>query len=220
MTTYDTVLFDSDGVLVTPPAAETQATATHEAFESLGIEDVDPGVVDELVDGVSPDRIREFCGRYGLEPEHFWETWEHHDEQSQFEQFRAGSRDRYNDLEAIGRIAQPCGVVSNNHHSTIAFVLEHFDLEAWFDRYYGRPKTLESLSLQKPNTHYLERALADFEAANALYIGDSEHEVIAAHDAGMDSVFIRRRHTADVSLRVEPTYDVDGLPEVASIAAE
>ncbi|MFP9192971.1 HAD family hydrolase [Natrialbaceae archaeon A-CW1-1] len=220
MTTYDTVLFDSDGVLVTPPAAETQATATRDAFAAMGVDDVDSGVIDELVAGVSPDRVRELCGRYDLEPDRFWTTWEDHDERSQFEQFRAGRRDCYDDLEAIDAIAQPCGVVSNNHHSTIEFVLEHFDLEPWFDRYYGRPKTLESLSLQKPNTHYLERALADFEATNALYIGDSEHDVTAAHDAGMDSAFVRRPHTADVSLAVEPTYDVDGLLEVASIVAE
>jgi phosphoglycolate phosphatase len=72
--------------------------------------------------------------------------------------------------------------------------------------------------VKKPNPHYLKRALADLEAESALYVGDSESDVIAANRAGMDSVFVRRQHCCDVELTVHPTYDVNDLHDVATIA--
>ena len=220
MSAYDTVVFDSDGVLVTPPAYETQAAATVIAFEELGVRDVDRQVIDEIVTGVAVDRLRDICATYGLDPETFWEVWERHDEQSQLAQFRTGARDRYDDVTIIETLSQRCGVVSNNHHSTIAFVLDFFDLESLFDTYYGREKTLRSLELQKPNTHYLDRALSELEATSALYVGDSDSDVVAAARAGMDSVFVRRPHCRDVELTMSPTYEVDTLEAVVGIVSD
>lgn len=219
MTAYDAVIFDSDGVLVRPPTDDVQAEATTAAFEAMGIETVDRAIVDELCDGVPAERVRELCRRYDLEPEPFWTAWEDHDERSQFRRFRDGTRGPYDDLEAVEQLEQPCGIVSNNHHTTIEFVLEYFDLEHLFETYYGREKTLESLALQKPNGHYLERALADLdvEAGRALYVGDSECDVLAAHRTGMDSAFVRRDHCRDVVLSEAATYDVAGLDAIPQI---
>ena len=55
--------------------------------------------------------------------------------------------------------------------------------------------TVESLERKKPNTHYVERALSDLDADAALYVGDSESDVVAADRAGLDSAFVRRPHT-------------------------
>lgn len=217
MTTYDTVLFDSDGVLVEPPARETQAGATRDAFRSVGTTTVEPHHVDAIVAGVSLEDLYDICSIYDLEPERFWEVRERLDEESQFEKFRDGYRTRYDDVTAISDLRQRCGVVSNNHHSTIEFVLDHFELHSPFETYYGREKTLESLRLKKPNTHYLDSALADLEADSALYVGDSESDVIAAHRAGMDSVFVRRDHCRSVDLSVTPTYEVSDLLELPNI---
>lgn len=41
MSRYDAVLFDSDGVLVEPPARETQLAAARDAFREVGVEGVD-----------------------------------------------------------------------------------------------------------------------------------------------------------------------------------
>lgn len=220
MTTYDAVLFDSDGVLVEPPAAETQTEATRAAFRAVGVEDVDQRSLDDIVNGATVGRLREICTSYDLEPVEFWRAREHHDERSQFEQFDAGNRDRYADVTAISGLEQPCGVVSNNHHSTIEFVLDAFDLASLFDTYYGRPKTIESLERKKPNPHYLERALEDLSCETALYVGDNESDVIAADRAGIDSAFVRRPHCADVTLSAAPTYDVETLDDVAEVVAE
>lgn len=219
MTGYDAVLFDSDGILVEPPAYDVQAAATRDAFREVCEREVACEHVDEIVHGVTVNGLHEICRRYELEPEILWEARERCDEESQFEDFEAGSRDRYDDVDAIVELPQPRGVVSNNHHSTIEFVLDFFDLESLFDTYYGREKTVDSLRLKKPNTHYLERALADLEGESALYVGDSESDVIAARRAGMDSAFVRRPHCRNVDLSAEPTYDVADLREVVEIAA-
>ncbi|WP_458207370.1 HAD family hydrolase [Haladaptatus sp. NG-SE-30] len=217
MTVYDTVLFDNDGVLVDPPAYETQVEATRAAFREVGVDAPGQRHVDAVVNGVTVDGLHEICTVYDLDAEVFWESRERHDENSQLERFRAGTRDCYDDVAAVTNLSQTCGVVSNNHHSTIEFVLDFFDLRPSFDTYYGREKTIESLQLKKPNTHYLDRALADLTAESALYVGDSESDVVAAHRAGLDSVFVRRPHCSDVTLSVDPTYEVDDLHGVATI---
>jgi phosphoglycolate phosphatase len=54
-----------------------------------------------------------------------------------------------------------------------------------------------------------------YDAESALFVGDSESDVVAARRAGLDSTFVRRRHTRDVDLSVAPTYEVDSLHDVA-----
>ncbi|WP_254545028.1 HAD family hydrolase [Halomarina pelagica] len=217
MTEYDAVLFDSDGVLVEPPASETQIEATRAAFREVGVDDPERRHLLDLTSGVTVDGLREICAAYDLDAETFWDARERHDERSQFEAFRANLRTRYDDVTAIAELPENRGVVSNNHHSTVEFKLDFFDLRPLFDTFYGREMTIESLSLKKPNAHYLERALADLSAESALYVGDSESDVVAAHRAGLDSVFLRRSHRRDVDLSVAPTFEVDSLHDVVAL---
>jgi hypothetical protein len=117
--------------------------------------------------------------------------------------------ERYSRLEST--------FVAIDHSNGRIPLLDFFDLRPSFDTYYGREKTVESLSLKKPNPHYLERALSDLEAETALYVGDSESDVAAAHRAGVDSAFVRRPHCREVELTASPTHDVDDLHGVATI---
>ncbi|QCW02938.1 HAD family hydrolase [Natrinema pallidum] len=217
MTEYEAVLFDNDGILVAPPAAETQREATRAAFREVGVADIDEQYLNAIVAGVTVDELEALCNACGLDPEPFWEARERLDERSQLEAFESGARGCYDDVACITDLSQPCGVVSNNHHSTVAFVLEFFGLRPLFATYYGREKTVESLRLKKPNPHYLERALADLDAESALYVGDSESDVIAADRAGIDSAFVRRAHCRDASLSVTPTYEGATLREIVRI---
>ncbi|WP_178916327.1 HAD-IA family hydrolase [Natronomonas gomsonensis] len=217
MPDYDAVLFDSDGVLVEPPGAETQTAAIRRAFQSVGVDDPEAEHVQALTSGVTSETLDDIGAAYDIDPAALWDAREHHDEQSQFDAFRAGDRDRYDDTAAVSEIPLPRGVVSNNHHSTIEFVLEFFEFGDTFDTYYGREKTVESLDLKKPNTHYVERALDDLGGASALYVGDSESDVLAAHRAGLDSAFLRRPHCRNVDLSVDPTYELETLHGIAEL---
>ncbi|WP_440989139.1 HAD family hydrolase [Haloarchaeobius baliensis] len=218
MTTYDAILFDNDGVLVDPPAHDDQVAAIHDAFDELGIEPVDDDHVTALTGGVTPDLLAELERTYDVDREALWDARERHDERSQFEAFRAGRRDSYDDVTALADISQPCGVVSNNHHTTVEFILDRFAFGAQFETYYGRPMTIESISLKKPNTHYLDLAMTDLGGGSALYVGDSESDVVAAERAGMDSAFVRREHSRAVELSTEPTYEVETLHAVRELA--
>lgn len=229
---YKAVLFDQDGVLVEPPTAEVQAAATRAAFREVGVEEPNEDHVDAVVNGVTVDQLQAICRTSDLAPETFWEARERHDERSQIERFEAGARTTYEDLEAIELLDSPCGVVSNNHDSTVGFVMDHFGLESLFEVAIGREKTIESLRLKKPNSHYLDRALDAIDddgartpenggepisPAEAIYVGDGESDLVAAHRAGVDSVLLRRSHNADLDPEPTPTYDVDSLHEVAAI---
>ncbi len=215
MTAYDAVLFDSDGVLVEPPPVETQSEATRAAFRAVDVDEPDRQHVDAIVSGATRDELHEICAVYDLEPESFWKARERYDEDSQFVEFRDGTRGRYDDVAAVADLPAEidCGVVSNNHHTTIEFVLEHFGLESLFETHYGREMTVESLRLKKPNAHYLERALEDLAASpeSALYVGDSESDIVAAERAGLESTFVRRSHCYGVDLEVTPTYEIEDL---------
>jgi len=216
---YDAVLFDNDGVLVAPPARETQTAAIRDAFAELGVRRADEEHVSALRHGVTVDRLEEVARAYDLDPAELWAARERHDERSQLDAFRAGERRLYDDVSALDDVVGPRGVVSNNHHTTIEFVLEFFGLDSAFDTYYGREKTVESLRLKKPNTHYLDRAVADLDAGSALYVGDSANDIVAAHRAGMDSVFVRREHNGDVDHETAPTFEVASLHELVDVAA-
>lgn len=217
---YDTVVFDSDGVLVDPPAPETKLEAVRDALNEVGVEHVDSQQVRAIGDGVTLDRLHEICSVHDCDPDAFWDAFERHDERSQHQAFRDGDRACYEDVGAISELSQRCGVVSNNHHSTVEFVLELFELRSVFDTYYGRPRTIDSLSLKKPNPHYLERALSELEAESALYVGDSETDVLAADRAGVDSAFVRRPHRRDAVLTATPTYEISDLHGIEPIVSE
>lgn len=211
---YDTVVFDNDGVLVDPPSPHAKAAAVREAFRDHGVDSVDAGHVEEVCTGIGADRLREVCASYGVDADAFWESRERHDERAQLDDFHAGERTRYPDVDALHDLPARRGVASNNHHSTVEFVLDYFDLADAMETYYGREDTVESLELKKPNPHLLERALADLDAESALYVGDKETDVIAAERAGVDAAFIRRDHNADVSLSVEPTHEIRSLHDL------
>ncbi|WP_410767009.1 HAD family hydrolase [Haloferax sp. DFSO60] len=107
--------------------------------------------------------------------------------------------------------------MSNNHHTIIEFKLDFFEMASLFETYFGRPRTVESLQLMKPNPYYIERALADLDVDSALYIGDKETDVVAAHRAGLDSVLIHRDSLPHVEVSVTPTYEIETLAELPTL---
>ncbi len=121
-------------------------------------------------------------------------------------------------MAAIEALPHDFGVVSSNQHETVEFILDFYEMGEWFDTYYGRGLGVEDLERKKPDPHFLDRALDDLGAETALFVGDSESDVAAARNAGLDSVFVRRDHCADVELSVEPDYEVTDLHGLAEIA--
>lgn len=207
MTDYDAVVFDNDGVVVEPSDRAVLVEAVVDAFAAFDVT-VDTERAEQSVaeDTVPRDLVRE----HGLDPEAFWHQRELTASLAQQAHTREGGKPVYDDVTALDALAAPLGLVSNNQHATVEFLLAHHGIER-FETAYGRRPTLAGAARRKPAPHYVERALDDLDADTALYVGDSEKDVLAAQRAGIDSVFLRRDHVADATLSVEPTAEVPDL---------
>lgn len=111
----------------------------------------------------------------------------------------------------------PLGVVSNNQHRTVEHVVAECDLGDLFETWYGRHPTLDGMARRKPDPSYLEHAIEDLGTREVLYVGDSNVDIEAAAEAGVDSAFVRRPHREGYDLRREPTHRIDGLDELPGI---
>lgn len=210
--TYDAAVFDMDGVLVERTPSWVFDDAATGALEAFGLHDHSDAEHETIR---SSRRIRSDDGhalaeRAGADLEALWKEREHRVAEGQQEAIAREEKGLYDDAQALTDTDLDFGIVSNNQHRMVEHVLDHFELEG-FETYYGRQPTFEGLDLCKPDTTYLERALADLDADDAVYVGDRESDVNVAHAAGIDSAFVRREFNADDELGTEPTYDVDSL---------
>lgn len=216
---YDAVIFDNDGVIVGRTPFDALQRATWQAFDAAGVPDPDPDHVEAMTVGVSPDDVTTVCDRYDLDPAEFWRTRDRTASEVQADEARAGRKTPYEDLAALESLDAPLGIVSSNQQSTVDFVLDHFDIGSYFETAYGREPEIASLERRKPEPHYIDRALDDLGADTALFVGDNESDVVAAHNAGIDSAFIRRPHRTEFDLSVQPTYEVRDLHDLVGICS-
>jgi HAD superfamily hydrolase (TIGR01549 family) len=214
---YEAVLFDNDGVLVEPIERSVLRRATWEAFDALGVSDPDPDDVDRLALGVTPDLLSSICAAYDLDPERFWRARDYHSSHAQRAELRAGRAALYDDFDAVREIDAPRGIVSSNQQDTVEFMHDFFATADLFTTAYGRGPTVRSLARKKPDPYYLHRALSDLDTDAALFVGDSESDVLAARNAGLDAAFVRRPHRESYELSVAPAYELDGLAALLDV---
>ena len=207
---YEAVVLDNDGVLVEPTDTDVIVDAVVESFEAFGV-DIDRSLARQTVDEdtVPVDLARE----HGIDPEALWHYRELNVSLAQQTHVRDGGKPVYEDVSALRGLDVPLGIVSNNQHATIEFLLAHHDFPA-VETARGRRPTLAGAADRKPEPVYIERALADLGVERALYVGDSEKDIVAADCAGIDSAFLRRDHVADVDLSTEPTFEVADFREL------
>ncbi len=217
---YDTVVFDNDGVLVGRTRFNVLREATRDAFEECGVDDPDPDDVERMTIGATPGSVGTVCQTYDLDAGSFWRTRDEVVSRAQQQEARAGRKTPYDDLGTLSDLDVEMGIVSSNQQATVDFLVDHFDGFEEFGAAYGREPTIHSLQLRKPNPHYLERALGDLDADSALFVGDNESDVKAAHNAGVDSAFIRRPHREDWELNVWPTWEIDSLSDLLDVCAD
>ncbi|WP_049894493.1 HAD family hydrolase [Halogranum rubrum] len=214
---YDTVVFDNDGVLVGRTRFDVLREATEETFAKFGVSEPNPDHVEDMTIGATPSGVATVSDVYDFDPEQFWRTRDSTVSEAQQDEARAERKTPYEDIDTLADLDISMGIVSSNQQETVDFLLEHFELAGMFDTAYGREATIESLTLRKPNPHYLNRALADLDAESALYVGDNESDIQAAENAGIDSAFIRRPHRSDWELNTWPTWDIDSLDDLHEI---
>ncbi|WP_433629768.1 HAD family hydrolase [Halomicrococcus sp. NG-SE-24] len=216
---YDTVVFDNDGVLVGRTSFDVLRKATEETFAQFGVTDPDPDHVENMTVGTTPRQVDVVCDEYDLDRETFWRTLDRTSSLAQQEEARAGRKTPYGDIDTLADLDAAMGIVSSNQQQTVDFLLDHFDYTSMFGTAYGREATVKSLDRRKPNSYYIDCALADLDADSALFVGDNESDVRAAENAGIDSAFIRRPHRRNWDLNVWPTWEIESLDDLHSICS-
>lgn len=212
---YDAVVFDNDGVLVERTNRAVLHGAIRETYDEFGVSPSDEEV-DALL-GVTRDSVAELAAAYDVDPGDLWYRRDMLTSRAQCESIRNGGKPLYKDIGALDNLRATLGVVSNNQQRTIDFILDHYDLYPYFETHYGREPTLAGIERKKPNGYYIERALTDLDTRNALYVGDSGVDVLAANEAGIDCAFIRRPHRTSYELPAAPTYEIRSLEDLPVI---
>lgn len=211
---YDAIIFDNDGVLVTPTPRSLWQSASRLAFQEFGVW----AVIDEHIermDGHSLSVLVRLCEHYGVDAGEFWRRRETHAVRAQRHEFRHGTKGAYDDIDTVAELSVPVGIVSNNQQATIDFIVDYYGLDEAVGTHYGREPTLDGLARMKPGSYYLQQAVDDLGTTNPLYVGDSNVDMAAADDLGIDSAFIRRPHRTDYRTSPDPTYEITSLSELA-----
>jgi phosphoglycolate phosphatase len=212
---YDAVVFDNDGVLVERTDRAVLRGAIRETYDEFGVSPSEEEV--EALLGVTRESIAELTAEYELDADDFWYRRDANASRAQCESIRNGGKPLYGDIAALDELSPALGVVSNNQHRTIEFILDHYDLHPYFETHYGREPTLAGIDRKKPSGYYIERALSDLDTRNALYVGDSGVDVLAANEVGLDCAFIRRPHREGYDLPAAPTYEIGSLEDLPVI---
>lgn len=217
--TEPVVLFDMDGVIL-------RGRGTDDAVHGRALEDVLYGR------GLDPERdlrlalegyeytdaFADAAETLGLDPAALFAERERRSARRTNERLAAGARGLYPDVDALERIADHAtvGLVSNNYHPTVAFVVDHFGLHE-FAYVRGRDLGVEGFRRRKPEPHYLNEALAALGASTGYYVGDRRTDLVAAERAGLDGVFLRRSHNVDERIDVPVAAELDSLAELVPI---
>jgi len=214
---YEAVVFDNDGVLLELTGMALHRRAAREAFERVGVDNPATEHVEAMSIGVTVPKLETVCDQYGLDPDRFWHERDSLMARRQQAAIRRGEKGVYDDTGTLDAIDRPMGIVSSNQQATVEFGLRTFDLDGHFETIHGRGPAVESLRRKKPEPYYLEQALSDLGTTEALYVGDSETDIGAAHAAGVDAAFVRRPHRAGEELSATPEYEIDGLETLPRI---
>ncbi len=217
---YDAVVFDNDGVLTHPTPRDVLREATVDAFERVGVSDPDSEHVDAVHLHVTPDDLQTAADAYDLDPAELWYARDAAFSEAQIADMEQGRKPLYGDYDAVSSLDGPRGIVSTNQHATIEALLDHHGIRNDFQTHYGREMEPASLHKKKPESHYLDRALADLgvDPGDALFVGDSESDVLAAENAGTDSAFLWRDHRDGYDLDATPDYELDSLWGLTDVA--
>ncbi|MFC6962426.1 HAD family hydrolase [Halocatena marina] len=223
--THDSILFDLDGVLLClhPDHPTVYQQAIEATFEEFDVTPV-AADLDAFTGGATIEEMRRVCAGYDIDFEAFWVRRETNAFTLQREMMKRGERVPYDDCVVLEQLAEQhtLGLVSSNQHATVKEMLTQFGLADLFETVYGRTPTVEGFVRTKPETHYVEQAMADLGTVEGVYVGDSACDVQAAHAAGLDAVFIRRSHREEYTLPEEPAHEIHtlaSLPTIPGIAS-
>ncbi len=118
-------------------------------------------------------------------------------------------------LEYLRKKGYRLGLVTSSHANRTYEFLEYFGIRDYFDVI----QCYEKGAPGKPDPYLLLRALEklDVEPSQALYVGDSLVDCLAAKNAGMRFILVRRPWGPSNSARCRPDVVIDEISELKNI---
>lgn len=221
--TKSPVLFDMDGVLIhgraTDPAVYVEAGDA--VIDEL---DLSPTADQRalLQEHRCDETVATVCEDLGTTFETFWRRKESHASRLEMERIKNGERPLFDDADAIHDLARDrkLAVVSNNRDETVQFVTSHYGFDDAFDYVRGRDATPDGYHRRKPDPYYIQDALDHLDADEGYYVGDRPKDILAANNAGLDGIFLRRSFNRDVTPEHDPRYVIESLDELPVLLSE
>lgn len=160
-------------------------------IEKLGIS-VDYETYKKMVKGELP---RSWVEKLGVDHVEFWKAIDRAKLDYRKWAAEMGLIKAFPDVDALENFKQmglKMAAVSNASQDCTEFVLELYDLKKYFDVILG--KDYRYLDGAKPNPYLIKKALDALEVlpSEALVVGDSASDILAAHGAGVSAVQVMR----------------------------
>ncbi|QGN06105.1 HAD family hydrolase [Halorhabdus sp. CBA1104] len=205
---YDFWLFDLDGTLV-----DVEGDYPQQVFDRVGERldyDFDEREIRVLWHGLTGsrnDQLRE----WGLDPDQFWPAYHEIEDPTA----RAQAAYLYDDArELLSTIDAPTGIVTHSQPYLTGPTLETLGLGEQFDAVVCCDGDLG----WKPDPAPVERAMGDLGVDTnghaGVMVGDSPHDVRAAHNAGLDGIHVERFDGTDRPGDIDGEQHVKRLDEL------
>lgn len=106
-------------------------------------------------------------------------------------------------------------LVTNKPHQFVNEILEHFKIDSYFDYILGASDKLA----KKPEPDMLIESCKYFniEAKDAVMIGDSNNDILAAKSANIDTIAVTYGYSNEDISSLEPTVIVDRLEQIPEV---
>lgn len=209
---YDFWLVDLDGTLV-----DVHPEYVHDVVERVG-ERLDTKFTTEEADQLwrglrgEPERL---LRAKGVDPVAFWDAY--HQVEDPIE--RADATFLYDDASVIAELDGPIGVVTHCQPYLTEPVLDGLDIGDWFDAVVCCNDELGWKPDPGPVHHAVEVLDRRLDGDGGILVGDTQADVGAAWNAGLDAVHVERYGADRRGCCVRADHRLTALDELASVLA-
>ncbi|NJF24911.1 HAD family phosphatase [Thermococcus sp. Bubb.Bath] len=143
---------------------------------------------------------RTYVRKVGINPVELWKIIDAVNNRYRKKMLAEGKIKAFPDVSALGELKKlnlKLAAVSNASLENTLLVLRAFELDKYFDIILG--KDYSNLDGVKPSPYLIQKALErlNLRPDEALVVGDSSNDIIAAHGAGVKAVNVLRFGKAD-----------------------
>ncbi|WP_026673236.1 HAD family hydrolase [Alkalihalobacterium bogoriense] len=208
---YKFILFDLDGTLTDPKIGIT--SSVHYALTKMGIKDID---LSSLTAFIGPPLQESFQLFYSFQREQVQEAI--HFYRERFVQKGIYENEMYSGIERLLSHLKTLGytlIVATSKPTEFAIkIVEYFKIDRYFDMVIGSHldgrRTSKAEIIQFILDSYDQENKAEF-----IMVGDRKHDIIGAHQCGIDSLGVLYGYGTEEELRgVEPTYIARNIEEI------